>query len=123
MSFQVTLLKVLAGHPDGRASVADLRHYVGILMTSGSDWTERMNGLAARAPDLDIVAEGFVQRDENVWQITDAGREFLDWLETPARPARLPRSAQATVPRLRLVVDNTRSPPLGPGPDQTRRSA
>ena len=123
MSFQITLMKVLAGHPDGRASVADLRHYVGILMTSGSDWTERMKGLAARAPDLDIVAEGFVRRDENGWQITEAGREFLNWLETPSSAARLPRAAQPAVPRLRLVVDNTRSPPLGPGPNQTRRSA
>jgi hypothetical protein len=123
VSFQITLLKVLAGHPDGRASVADLRHFVGILMTSGSDWTERMNGLAARVPDLDIVADGFVRRDENGWQITDAGREFLIWLETPTSAARLPRMAHATVPKLRLVVDNTRWPPLGPGPNQTRRSA
>jgi hypothetical protein len=82
-----------------------------------------MNGLAARAPDLDIVAEGYVRRDENGWQITDTGREFLKWLETPTSAAPPPRSARAMVPRLRLVVDNTRSPPLGPGPDQTRRSA
>jgi hypothetical protein len=82
-----------------------------------------MNGLAARVPDLDIVADGFVRRDENGWQITDAGREFLIWLETPTSAARLPRMAHATVPKLRLVVDNTRWPPLGPGPNQTRRSA
>jgi hypothetical protein len=28
VSFQITILKVLAGHPDGRASVAELTSYV-----------------------------------------------------------------------------------------------
>ena len=54
MSFQITILKVLAGHPEGRASLADLKRAMAILISSGSDWTDRTKGLAARAPDLDI---------------------------------------------------------------------
>src|SRR5215213_6837988 len=81
VSFQITVLKVLAGQPQGCASVADLTRYVRVLMTSGPDWIERTNRLAARAPQLDILGEGFVQRDENGWQITDTGRNFLAWLE------------------------------------------
>jgi hypothetical protein len=37
MSFQITILKVLAGHPGGRASLADLKRAMAILITSGSD--------------------------------------------------------------------------------------
>ena len=42
VSFQLTVLKVLAGQSAGRASVAEVRHAVEILMNSGRDWTDRM---------------------------------------------------------------------------------
>jgi hypothetical protein len=42
-----------------------------------------MKRLAARAPDLDIFSQSFVRRDNAGWQITDAGRVFLDFLQTP----------------------------------------
>ena len=45
VSFQLTILKVLVGHPEGRASVADLKEYVTVLSCSGVDWTERMKRL------------------------------------------------------------------------------
>lgn len=83
MSFQITVLKVLAGHPGGRASIADLRHAVAILISSGSDWTDRTKRLAARAPGLDIFSQSFVLRDDAGWQITDVGRAFLASVETP----------------------------------------
>jgi hypothetical protein len=86
MSFQITILKVLAGHPEGRASLADLQRATAILITSGSDWTERTKRLALRAPDLDIFSQSFVLRDNAGWQITDAGRAFLDFLQTPIQP-------------------------------------
>ena len=57
MSFQITILKELAGHPEGRASLADLKHAMAILISSGSDWTDRTKRLAARAPDLDIFSQ------------------------------------------------------------------
>jgi hypothetical protein len=85
VSFQITILKVLAGHPEGRASLDDVRREVGILMSSGADWTERMKRLAARVPDLDVFGSRFVLRDDAGWQITDAGRAFVVSLETPIR--------------------------------------
>jgi hypothetical protein len=63
MSFQVTVLKVLAGHPGGALSVDDLKHAVAILMTSGRDWTDRTKRMLARAPDLDIFSQSLVIRD------------------------------------------------------------
>src|SRR3954447_15658809 len=84
VSFQITILKVLAGHPEGRASIADLRRAVAILISSGTDWTHRTTRLAARAPSLDIFSQSFVLRDDAGWQITDAGRAFLVSVESPA---------------------------------------
>src|SRR5258708_30082958 len=84
MSFQITILKVLAGHPGGRASLADLRRTVAILISSGSDWTNRTKRLAVRAPGLDIFSQALVLRDDSGWQITDAGRELLASVEKPA---------------------------------------
>jgi hypothetical protein len=83
VSFQITILKVLAGHPGGRASLADLRRAVGILISSGPDWTNRTKRLAARAPSLDIFSQALVLRDDAGWQITDAGRALLTSIETP----------------------------------------
>ena len=37
ISFQITVLKVLAGHPGGRASLVELRRAVAILISSGTD--------------------------------------------------------------------------------------
>jgi hypothetical protein len=71
VSFQITILKVLAGHPDGRASIAELTRYVSILMSSGSDWSDRMRRLSARAPKLAIFADALVLRDDRGWCITD----------------------------------------------------
>ena len=81
MSFQITVLKVLAGKPEGRASLGDLKRAVAILISSGSDWTDRTKRLAARAPGLDIFSQSFVLRDDAGWQITDAGRAFLTSVE------------------------------------------
>ena len=69
MSFQITVLKVLAGHPGGRASVADLRQAVAILISSGSDWTNRTKRLAALAPNLDIFSQSFVPLRGIEWVI------------------------------------------------------
>jgi hypothetical protein len=84
VNFQITTLKVLAGHPEGRASLADLTRCVAILTSSGADWSERMKRLAARAPGLDIFTSGYVLRDSRGWQITDAGSAFLKSLEALA---------------------------------------
>ena len=83
MSFQVTILKVLAGQPEGRLSLADLRNNVAILISSGPDWTDRTKRIAARTPDLDIFSQGMVLRSPAGWRITDAGRAFLAECEVP----------------------------------------
>jgi hypothetical protein len=83
VSFQITVLKVLAGHPEGRASLADLRRAVAILISSGTDWTNRTKRLAARAPDLDIFSQSLVLRHDDGWEITDAGLAFLAVVEKP----------------------------------------
>jgi hypothetical protein len=84
VSFQVTVLKVLAGHPDGRLSVDDLKRAVAILICSGPDWTDRTKRLLARAPGLDIFSQSLVIRDAQGWQITEAGRALLAAIEKPA---------------------------------------
>ena len=60
VSLQITILNVLAGHPDGRASLAELNRCVGILVTSGPDWSNRTKRLAARVPDLDIFSQSLI---------------------------------------------------------------
>jgi hypothetical protein len=83
MSFQVTVLKVLAGLPNGRASIADLTRAVSILISVGPEWTDRTKRLAARAPGLEIFTQAFVLRDQSGWSISDAGRKFLASIEAP----------------------------------------
>ena len=86
MSFHLTVLKVLAGHPDGRLPVAELTRAVTILMSSGPDWTRRMKTLLAQTPDLDIFGDALVSRDADGWQITEAGMSFLAKLESTSCP-------------------------------------
>ena len=133
LSFQLTVLKVLAGLPDGSLSVAELTRYVSVLMSSGPDWSDRMRRLAIRASNLDIFSDKLVLRDDSGWQITDSGRQFLSVLE--AAVLEKPRVDQSTgldsgiaapkpvQPALRLVVDNTQNARSDPAPDETRRSA
>ena len=99
MSFQLTILKVLAGHPERRVSLADLKHYVAVLTSSGADWSQRMKRLAARAPGLDIFSYGYVLRESTGWQITETGRAFLTSIEasTTERPLIAPAALQPTV--------------------------
>jgi hypothetical protein len=133
VSFQITILKVLAGHPEGRASRADLTRYVSILISSGTDWTSRTKRLAARAPELDIFKDSFVLRDNNGWQITEGGRQFLASLEEPLSTASEPAQTIETVitkemppraiPPLRLVVNNGYPRLDGWDADPSRRSA
>jgi hypothetical protein len=86
VSFQITILKVLAGQAEGRAALPELTRQVSILVSSGPDWTDRTKRLAALAPGLDIFRSRFVFVDRANWQITDAGRAFLISLETLLPP-------------------------------------
>ena len=77
MSLQVAILKVLASHGSGRATLASLKHDIAILAASGADWSARLRRLASRVPVIDIFGCGYVVRDAEGWQITAAGRTFL----------------------------------------------
>jgi hypothetical protein len=131
MSLQISILKVLAGQPDGRATVADLNRCITLL--SVPEWTARMRRLSARAPDLDIFSSRYVFRDEAGWQLTQAGYAFLDAVEMPA-PATSDQqntapeiivtgsTAAGQLPPLRLVADNRRGRRRARAKDRINRS-
>jgi hypothetical protein len=81
VSIQVAILKVLASHGNGRATLASLKRDIVILTASGSDWGARLKRLAGRVPSIDIFGSGYVLRDDEGWEITAAGRDFLRALE------------------------------------------
>ena len=90
MSLQIAILKVLVSHPGGRATIAALNSDLSILTTSGSEWSDRLKRLAARAPGLDVFGQSLILRDSSGWQITPQGKSFLDWLESGAASANVP---------------------------------
>jgi hypothetical protein len=81
LNFQVTVLKILASYPGGRATLADIKRDMAILAASGRDWADRTKRLAAPVPDLNIFSQGLVERDLFGWQITGKGQELLKLLE------------------------------------------
>lgn len=83
MSFQVSILKILAGQPDGRASMDVVKQYLAVLYTSGPEWVARTKCLAERAPELNIFSQKLVAREPGEWWITDEGKAFLTALERP----------------------------------------
>jgi hypothetical protein len=109
VSFQVTILKVLAGQPEGCLSLADLRNNVAILISSGPDWTDRTKRIAAGTPGLDIFSQGMVLRSSSGWRITDAGRAFLAECEVPI-------SSNSQEPASRAVEIHVPAATLPPAP-------
>ncbi|MGE9009208.1 hypothetical protein ACO2JO_11540 [Leptospira interrogans] len=100
MSIQVAILKVLASHGSGRATLASLRRDIIILSASGPDWDARIKRLARRVAAIDIFGAGYVLRDDEGWQITQAGRDFLVALEAVSQdnqPAETDLPASQTV--------------------------
>jgi hypothetical protein len=118
VSFQVTILKVLAGQPEGCLSLADLRKNVAILISSGPDWTDRTKRIAAQTPGLDIFSQGMVIRSLGGWQITAAGRAFLAESEVP-----ISSNSQEPVPEADESNAAPAALPPAPvvGPDTRRR--
>lgn len=81
MSIQIAILKVLSSHGSGRAPLASLNRDIGILTASGAEWSARIRRLASRVSSIDIFGQGYVVREDDGWQITPAGRDFLANLE------------------------------------------
>jgi len=89
VSIQVAILKVLASHGNGRATLASLKRDIVILTASGGDWSARLRRLAGRVPSIDIFGSGYVLRDHDGWEITAEGRDFLYALEAVTQDNRL----------------------------------
>jgi hypothetical protein len=112
VSIQVAILKVLASHGSGRATLGSLKRDIAILSASGPDWHARIKRLARRAPAIDIFGSLYVLRDHQGWEITAAGRDFLRALEAVTQDNQLPlgeqvpspSSAVAESPRGTLIV-------------------
>ena len=98
MSIQVAILKVLASHGSGRATLASLKRDIVILSASGAEWNARIKRLARRVPAIDIFGAGYVLRDDEGWQITSAGRDFLLGLEAVSQD-NLPAEADLLPPQ------------------------
>ncbi|MDA9391734.1 hypothetical protein WN73_14050 [Bradyrhizobium sp. CCBAU 45394] len=96
MSFQLSILKILAGQPEGRASLAVLKDYLAVFYISGPEWTARMKRLAERAPDLNIFGQKLVARESGQWIITEKGRALLGSLEQMAMPTTQERALEGS---------------------------
>lgn len=116
VSFQLSILKILAGQPDGRASLDVVKHHLAVFYTSGSEWTARMKRLAERAPDLDIFGQKLIAREAGEWRITDEGRVLLASVE------RQPATASEELSLDEVIEDLAASelPPVLSPPPQRR---
>ncbi|MGY4574657.1 aminoacyl-tRNA deacylase [Bradyrhizobium sp. BEA-2-5] len=124
MSIQVAILKILASHVRGKATINSLKHDLAILSSSGDDWHARIKRLASRVPELDIFSNRYVLRDVEGWEITSAGREFLRALEAVTQD-NLPSAPSAeTVIRAegRLIVVGHRFKNRVRAPSDTEQS-
>jgi hypothetical protein len=112
LSIQVAILKVLASHGNGRATLDSLRRDIIVLTASGGDWSTRLKRLAGRVSSIDIFGSGYVLRDAEGWQITAEGRNFLQALEAvtqdnhlvEAEPPALPAPEAVERPPGELIV-------------------
>jgi len=83
-----------------------------VLTASGDDWSARLKRLGARVPAIDIFGSGYVLRDDEGWEITADGRDFLYALESVSQDNRaaviappLPADSEvAERPRGALIV-------------------
>jgi hypothetical protein len=112
VSFQLSILKILAGQPDGRASLDVVKQHLALFYTSGSEWTARMKRLAERAPDLDIFGQKLIAREPGEWRITDEGRALLLAVEQPRTTA----SAELSLDELIEHLPASEFPPPPPPP-------
>jgi hypothetical protein len=84
VNFKLAILTVLANWPDRRATIDEIREEVGIIFANGghADSLKRLSALG----DIDIFQTGLVSRNEEGFQITDAGLSLLQSLESSGGP-------------------------------------
>ncbi len=102
MNFKLAILTVLANWPERRATIDEIREEVGIIFANGghSDSLKRLSALG----DIDIFQTGLVSRNEEGFQITDAGLSLLQSLESSSGPSPEVSTAPASQP-FRLIND------------------
>jgi hypothetical protein len=87
-------------------------------MSSGRDWTDRTNRMAARAPGLDIFSQALAVPEPSGWQVSAAGLKFLAEIE---RPAPVP-SAEPLMMLLAVTAAST-TPLIGVNMRRSRQNA
>jgi hypothetical protein len=85
VNFQVSVLKILAGYPTRLATLRELKRDLSLLATSGKDWSDLTNRLAAGFPKLDIFTLGLVERYSFGWRLTQKGSVMLEMMENEAK--------------------------------------
>ena len=103
VNFKLAILTVLAKWPERRATVDEVRREVGIIIAN-EDQAEQLGRLSALG-DIDIFQTGLVSRNEEGFQITDAGLSLLQSLENfDGAPSPDVSTAPASQP-FRLIDD------------------
>jgi hypothetical protein len=121
VSFQLSILKILAGQPGGRASLDVVKQYLAVFYSSGSDWTARMKGLAARVPDLDIFGQNLIAREPGEWIITAKGRALLREIEDLSVAVAEPRTLDGFIAQTELAEMKTATTQTARADDRRRR--
>jgi hypothetical protein len=101
VNFKLAILSVLAKWPERRATVDEVRREVGIIIAN-EDQAEQLSRLSALG-DIDIFQTGLVSRNEEGFQITDAGLSLLQSLESSSGPS--PVSSAPALQPFRLIDD------------------
>ncbi len=102
VNFKLAILTVLANWPDRRATIDEIKQEVGIIFANG-DQTDLLKRLSALG-DIDIFQTGLVSRNEEGFQITEAGLSLLQSLEGSSAPFLDAPTAPASQP-FRLIDD------------------
>ena len=102
VNFKLAILNVLAKWPDRRATVDEVRREVG-LMIANEDQAEQLRRFSVLG-DIDIFQTGLVSRNDEGFQITDAGLSLLESLESSNGPLPAGSTALASQP-FRLIDD------------------
>src|SRR5437762_13346836 len=75
VNFKLAILTVLAKWPERRVTVDEVRREVGVIITN-EDQADQLRRLSALG-DIDIFQTGLVSRNDEGFQITDAGLSLL----------------------------------------------
>jgi hypothetical protein len=102
VNFKLAILNVLGRWPERRITVDEVRREVGIIIAN-EDQAEQLRRLSALG-DIDIFQTGLVSRNEEGFQITDAGLLLLQSLESSSGPSPEVSTARASQP-FRLIDD------------------